>query len=262
MTGARGARGPSGGRRIGRRIGQMLLALLLVFLLIWGLLFLRALVLRPHAAQQEATAGLEWARAELAGLSAEDAAALDAEFGQRLGTTRTVHCGVEPSDAGWWTVDHRNTCTLREIEVRAVPAAMEEPAGVATALLADVSAWQGEPAYLVVPDPRCDPAAEARVEADAQSAPFRSDIDLAAVVVEGLPALREGCLDEPGPSHRAVGAVSLELPESAPPAEGAGARLVVVREARLSDTSLGCLPLPIFCQPAVDEPQLPDALKG
>ena len=69
-----------------------------------------------------------------------------------------------------------------------------------------------------------------------------------------------------------VRAVAQDAPEAADraanrlrdaPSPPDGARLlVVVRHARISSSSLGCLPLPVFCEPTADEPQLPDALKG
>ena len=69
-----------------------------------------------------------------------------------------------------------------------------------------------------------------------------------------------------------VRAVAQDAPEAADraanrlrdaPSPPDGARLlVVVRHARISSSSRGCLPLPVYCEPTADEPQLPDALKG
>jgi hypothetical protein len=143
-----GSRRRSEGKRaasqIGRRVGQVLLALVLMVLLIWGLMFLRALVPRPHPAQHAATAGLEGADA----------------------------------------------------------------------------------------------------------------------VVDDLRALYEDCVDEPGPSLRGIGAETLELPQSAPLPDASGPRLVVVREVRLASSDLGCLPLPMACEPAVAAPRLPEVARG
>ena len=148
-------------------------------------MFLRALVLLPRIAQAEASQGYELMSEEFTRLSGADAEALDAEVGAPLGTVRTVTCAVEPSDRGGFVADHRNDCTLRRLEVRAV----------------------------------------------AQDAPEAAD--------RAANRLR----DAPSPPD--------------------GARLlVVVRHARISSSSLGCLPLPVFCEPTADEPQLPDALKG
>ncbi|SLN05215.1 hypothetical protein FM106_30140 [Brachybacterium faecium] len=148
-------------------------------------MFLRALVLLPRTAQAEASQGYELMSEEFTRLSGADAEALDADVGAPLGTVRTVTCAVEPSDRGGFVADHRNDCTLREPEVRAVP----------------------------------------------QDAPEAAD--------RAANRLR----DAPAPPD--------------------GARLlVVVRLARISSSSLGCLPLPVVCEPTADEPQLPDALKG
>src|SRR5699024_12037871 len=51
------------------------------------------------------------------------------------------------------------------------------------------------------------------------------------------------------PTARALGAISAEDPSSTEPTVPEGARLlVVVREARVSSSPLGCLPLPLFCE--------------
>src|SRR5699024_5421956 len=146
-TAAADGAGPSGGgapgrrpagRRIGRRVGQVLLALVLVALLIWGIGLFRVLGPLPRAAQgqagrraadglqarpaqEQADQGYEHVLEEFTRLAAADAEVLDAEFGAPLGTLRTVTCSVEPSDRGWFVAEHRNDCSLRELEVRAVP---------------------------------------------------------------------------------------------------------------------------------------------
>src|SRR5699024_3152680 len=117
--GAQGRRSP--GRRVGRRVGQVLLALVLVALLIWGISFFRVLVLLPRTAQEQAYHVYEHVLEEFTRVVAADADVLDAEFGAPLGTLRTVTCSVEPSDRGWCVAEHRNDCSLREFEVRAVP---------------------------------------------------------------------------------------------------------------------------------------------
>ena len=247
-------------RRIGRRIGLVLLARLLALLLIWALMFLRVLVWRPHVAQQEATAGLERARSELDRLAAADGAALNERFGAPLGTTRTVLCELGRVESGWWVVGHSNSCTLREVEVRAVPEDRPGPAREAIRLLADVPAWEGERyGGLIRAGATCAPAAATRVEVEQ---PGLSDVQLAAVAVEDLGALHEDCVEEAGASARAIDAAGAALPESAPPADTPGDRLVVVREVGFSHTELGCLPVPLVCEPAVSEARLPDIGSG
>lgn len=247
-------------RRIVRRIGQALLAAVLVVLLIWGVMFLRAFVLLPRTAQQEASDGYELITEEFTRLAAADAELLDAAFGPALGTERTVHCAVEPADSGWFTVDHYNECALREIELRAVPEDVSDPGARAGALLGEAEAWQGEAEHLVVGEEGCTVAGESRLPADAAVPVNQPDIALAAVVV-AEPGDLDSCLTDPGPSARALGSATAEVPGSSLAAIPDGARLlVVVREARISSSSLGCLPLPVFCEPAVSEPRLPDPL--
>lgn len=249
-------------RRIGRRFGQVLLALLLVALLIWGAMFLRVLILLPRTAQHQANQGYELMLEEFTRLAAADAAVLDEEFGAPLGTVRTVACSVEPSDSGWFVADHRNDCSLRELEVRAVPEAEQDAAVRAASLLKQSQTWQGEAGYLLAAESRCEQAGEVRVPADDSVPVAQPSIDLAALVVEDLDAL-DPCLRDRVPGARTLGAITVQDPDSTEPTVPQDARLlVVVREARISSSSLGCLPLPVFCEPPTDEPQFPDALKG
>lgn len=249
-------------RRIGRRIGQVLLALLLVALLIWGVMFLRVHVLLPRTAQREANQGYELMLEEFAQLAAADAEVLDAEFGAPLGTVRTVAFSVEPSDRGWFVADHRNDCSLRELEVRAVTAVEQDAVERAASLLEEEHVWQGDAGYLLAAEPSCATAGEARIPADDGVPVPQPSIDLGALVVEDLDEL-DPCVSDHGPSARTLGAITAQDPRSTVPTVPEDARLlVVVREARLSSSSLGCLPLPLFCQPATDQPQLPDAVTG
>ncbi|WP_394215307.1 hypothetical protein [Brachybacterium vulturis] len=249
-------------RRIGRRIGQVLLALLLVALLIWGLMFLRVYVLLPRTAQREANQGYELMLEEFAQLAAADAEVLDAEFGAPLGTVRTVACSVEPSDRGWFVADHRNDCSLRELEVRAVTGDEQDAVERTVSLLEAEQAWQGDAGYLPAAESSCAPAGDVRIPADDGVPVPQSSTDLAALVVEDLDDL-DSCLHDHGPSARTLGAITAQDPRSTVPAAPEDARLlVIVREARISSSSLGCLPLPLFCQPATDQPQLPDAVTG
>lgn len=260
-TANRGLQGP-GRRRIGRRIGQILLALLLVALLLWGAMFLRVLVLLPRDAQEQANQGYELMLAEFTQLAAADAEVLDAKFDAPLGTLRTVVCSVEPSDSGWFVADHRNDCSLRELEVRAVPEDAQDAAERADAQLEETQTWQRESGYLLPAETPCEQAGEARIPADDSVPVTQPSIDLAALVVDDLDAL-DSCVRDHGPSARTLGAITAQDPRSSAPTPPEGARLlVVVREARISSSSLGCLPLPLFCQPPVDQPQLPDALNG
>ncbi|MDN5822438.1 MAG: hypothetical protein L0H39_13255, partial [Brachybacterium sp.] len=254
--------GSSGRGLIGRRIGQVVLALLLVALLVWGVMFLRVFVLLPRTAQHEASEGYELMLEEFAQLATADADVLDAKFGAPLGTVRTVVCSVEPSDRGWFVADHRNGCSLRELEVRAVPAGGQSTAEQAGSLLEEEQAWQADAGYLLAAESPCVPVGEARVPADDGVPVPQPSIDLAALVVEDLDEL-DSCVSAHGPSARTLGAITAQDPRSTVPTVPEDARLlVVVREARLSSSSLGCQPLPIFCQPATDQPQLPDAVKG
>lgn len=246
--------------RIGRRIGQLLLAALLVALLVWGAMFLRSFVLLPRTAQQEASDGYALMTEEFTRLAAADAELLDAEFGPVLGAERTLHCAVEPADSGWFTVDHLNQCILREIEVRAVPEEVTDPRPRAEAVLGDADAWQAEPGYLDLEEESCSLAAQARLAADEAIPVALPDISLAAVVVSEKGEL-DSCLADPGPGARALGSMTVQAPGSTLTEVPDGTRLlVVVREARISSSSLGCLPLPVFCEPAVSEPQLPAVL--
>lgn len=246
-------------RRLGRRAGRVLLVAALVALLIWGVMFLRVLVLLPHTAQQEASEGYELIAEEFAGLAAADAELLEAEFGPALSIERTVHCAVEPSDSGWFTVDHHNRCTLREIELHAVPEGVDDPGARASALLGEAEAWQGEAGYLIGGEESCAVAGQSRVPADDAVPVNRPNISLAAVVV-AEPGGLDSCLTDLGPSARALGSATAEVPGSSTTIPDGARQLAVVREARISSSSLGCLPLPVFCEPAVSEPQLPDVL--
>lgn len=248
--------------RIGRRIGQVLLALLLVSLLVWGVMFLRVFVLLPRTAQDEASEGYELMLEEFAQLAAADAAVLDPEFGAPLGTVRTVDCAVDSSDRGWFVADHRNDCSLREIEVRGVPEGATDPAVRATALLDEVEAWQGDPGYLFTADAQCTGAGESRLPADDRVPVNLPNIDLAAVVVADLDAL-DSCLDDYSRSPRTLERTTFQDQRGSAPTVPDGTQLlIVVRDARISSSSMGCLPLPMFCQPAVTAPQLPAGLDG
>lgn len=245
-------------RRLGRRAGRVLLVAALVVLLIWGVMFLRVLVLLPHTAQQEASEGYELTAEEFAGLAAADAELLEAEFGPALSIERTVHCAVEPADSGWFTVDHHNRCTLREVELRAVPESVDDPGARASALLGEAEAWQGEAGYLIGGEESCAVAGQSRLPADGTVPGSAPNLSLAAVVVEE-PGDLDSCLTDLGPSARALGSATAEVPGGSAAAGPDGTRLLaLVREARISSSSLGCLPLPIFCEPAVSEPRLPD----
>lgn len=254
-------RGP-GRRRIGRRIRQALLALLLVALLIWGAMFLRAFVLLPRAAQDQANEGYELMLEEFTRLAAADADVLDVEFGAPLGVLRTVVCSVEPSDSGWFVSDHRNDCSLRELEVRAVPADEQDAAERAGSMLEDVEAWSADAGYLLLAESSCEQAGAARIPADTDVPVAQPSIDLGALVVQDIDAIGS-CLRDHGPSTRTLGAITVEDPRSeVPTVPEATTLLVVVRHARISSSSLGCLPLWVFCRPTVDQPRIPDVLTG
>lgn len=270
-TAAADGAGPSGGgapgrrpagRRIGRRVGQVLLAFVLVALLIWGILFFRVLVLLPRTAQEQADQGYELMLKEFTRLAAADADVLDAEFGAPLGTLRTVTCSVEPSDRGWFVAEHRNDCSLRELEVRAVPDGGHDAGARAASLLEAGRAWQAEPGHLLTAESSCETADEARIPADSDVPVAQPSIDLAALVADDLDAL-DPCLQDSGPTARTLGALSVQDPSSTEPTVPDGTRLlVVVREARISSSPLGCLPLPLFCEPPTDQPRLPDPVTG
>ena len=258
--GAQGRRSP--GRRVGRRVGQVLLALVLVALLIWGISFFRVLVLLPRTAQEQADQGYEHVLEEFTRLAAADAEVLDTEFGAPLGTLRTVTCSVEPSDRGWFVAEHRNDCSLREFEVRAVPDGEHGAGAQSASLLEESAAWQAEPGHLLTAESSCEAVGEARIRADDDIPVAQPSIDLAALVVDDLDAL-EPCLRDSGPTARTLGAISVEDPSSTEPTVPDGTRvLVVVREATTSSSPLGCLPLPVFCESPTDQPRLPDPVTG
>ncbi len=235
---------------------------MLVVLLIWGVLFFRVLVLLPRTAQEQADQGYELVLKEFTRLAAADAEVLDAEFGAPLGTLRTVTCSVEPSDRGWFVAEHRNDCSLREFEVRAVPDGEHGAGAQSASLLEESAAWQAEPGHLLTAESSCEAVGEARIRADDDIPVAQPSIDLAALVVDDLDAL-DSCVRDVGPTARALGAISAEDPSSTEPTVPEGARLlVVVREARVSSSPLGCLPLPVFCESPTDQPRLPDPVTG
>lgn len=256
QNGSVAARPTGRARRLGRRIIQVVLAVAVVMLLIWALMFLRAFVLLPHAAQQEATTGLQHARENLEQLAADDADVLDAEVGAPSGTVRTISCAVGPVDQGWFVDDHLNQCTLLEMEIRQVPEGADATAGIAGEL-SEVEAWQGKDAFLLDTD-SCEEIAGSRTAADERIPVSSPQVSLAVVRVGSLDALDE-CLRDPGPSARSLDAETLSDPTSTQPDVAEDAELlVVVRSLRISNSSLGCLPLPVFCQPATTTVQMPD----
>ncbi|MGP9538888.1 hypothetical protein ACT3SP_12810 [Brachybacterium sp. AOP43-C2-M15] len=253
-------------RRMRRLLARLVLGLLLVIALVLSLMLLRVHLLLPRTAQQEATEGYERASSAFADLAAADAAALDDEFGAPLGTSRTVACSVGTAEQGWFVVDHLNTCVLREVETRAQSGALEDSAARAAQLLSGVPAWQEQEGYLLSPDPSteesggsaCASVVESRLPADDGVSGREESIDLAAVVLAD-PGSLDPCLRGMSAGGRALEESIVEVPNGAEEidTDGGGA-LVVVRETRLSSTSLGCLPLPLFCEPATTTPRLPD----
>lgn len=242
-----------------RRGVRILLALLLVGVLLWGAMFLRATVLRPRAAQQEAADALALAEADLDALAQEDAAALDPELGAPVGSTRTLQCALEPSDRGWFVADHQQRCVVHEVEVRVVPQDLADPAARSGALLEDEAGWVQEAGPLVLAGTDCTIVGEASAPADEQLEVMTPEVHRAALLVDDLDGV-EGCLDPDAPSSRALDSASRELASTPVPADASGQRLlVIVRQELITNTSLGCLPLPLFCEPPVSSVQMPDA---
>lgn len=242
-----------------RRAARILLAVILVGVLLWGAMFLRATVLRPRAAQQEATGALALAEADLDALAQEDAAALDPELGAPVGRTRTLQCALEPTDQGWFVADHRQRCTVHEVEVRAVPLDLADPSARTGALLEQEAGWEQESGPLVLAGTDCTIVGEDSVPADDQLEVMIPEVHVAALLVDDLDEV-EGCLDPDAPSLRALDSDSRELASTPVPADASGQHLlVIVRQELITNTSLGCLPLPMFCEPPVSGVRMPDA---
>lgn len=242
-----------------RRGARILLALLLVAVLLWGALFLHATVLRPRAAQQEAADGLALAETDLDALAQTDAAALDPAFGAPVGRSRTLQCSLEPSDQGWFVADHQQRCVVHEQEVRVVPAGLADPSAASGALLEDEAGWTGEAGPLVLAGTDCTIVGEDSAPADERLEVAGPEIHRAALLVEDLAEVDE-CLRQAGPSSRALDSAARELAATPVPSDASGQRLlVIVRQEQITSTSLGCLPLPLFCEPPVTSVRMPEA---
>ncbi|MGY5766661.1 hypothetical protein ACXET9_15875 [Brachybacterium sp. DNPG3] len=261
-------------RRLRKRIGIMLCAVLLVAVLIWAVALAQVTLVLPYAAKRDAEAGLSAGMKELERLAGEDAAALDATFGAPIGAERTLRCTIDRIDSGWFTTDHRQRCELLEIEYRRVPA---EPADApltteesAARLLGATGAWSDESAG--TPGEKLDDQGacrqvlgatadlrragprgggmpiehpEARLHAVVLTDP-RSAVDCAAPFRGGRPPVDE----------RTITDDRMHAPDDLDSLAGIPL-LVVARSVRVSSSSLGCLPLPVFCEPPTTHVRMP-----
>lgn len=240
-----------------RRAAKILLALLLVSVLLWGVMFLRATVLRPNAAQQEAADALALAESDLDTLAQVDATALDQELGAPVGRTRTLACTLEPTDQGWFVAGHRQRCEVHEVEVRVVPSDLADPETRSGALLEEAG-WEPEHGPLALTGTECAIVGEDSVPADEHLDVMTPETHLAALLVDDLTEV-EDCLSMDVPTSRSLDASSRELASTPVPADAAGQRLlVIVRQELITNTSLGCLPLPLFCESPITSVRMPD----
>lgn len=239
--------------------GRVVLALLLVALLIWAGLFTRVFLWLPWSAQKEANTGLHAAMADLPPLVDADAEALDPEFGEPVVTKRFVDCRVYPADRGWFVADHKQNCHLWEIEHRVVPEDAASPVDAAAEQLQQVDAWAEAEGMTPRERETCTLVAESAAPASEQIPVWSKEVRLFAVVSTGPDGFRE-CVPTPGKGIRDLDAVIVDDPnadrtDAAVPADAQ--QLVIVRQVWISNSSLGCLPLPVFCEPATTDVRPP-----
>lgn len=256
-------------RGLGRRIGIVLCAIVLVVALIWGVALVQVTLLLPRNAQRDATAGLAAGVAELADLAAADAAILDEEFGEPVGAERRLRCAIHPVDSGWFTSDHRQRCTLIEVEYREVPVGPTDQrltaAEAAALTLRSVDSWSegdGATGELLGDDGTCQEVLRSEVDSSGDGHGFPIDdpeADLHAVLVTD-PAAVEDCALPYLISARLLDERTITDPSaSAPELPDGAVSLVIVRSMKVSSSSLGCLPLPVFCQPPTTSVRMPDS---
>lgn len=241
---------PTRPRRILRALAKVAPGVVVLILVIWAGLFFRVLVILPSAAEDDATTGLQAALAELPPLAQADASVLDPDYGPPVATRREVDCAVEPSDQGWFVADHTQSCRLWELEYRVVPAG--ESAGTAAEQLRGTPAWSEAGSATPRQRDTCTLAAESWVPASENIPVWSREVRMHAVVTTDPDGYRD-CVHRQASTGRTLDSRTVTDPategQRIDVPEGTEL-LVIVREVWISTSSLGCLPLPLFCQPA------------
>ena len=212
------------------RIVLIVIAALLALWLAWYLL--QPVVLRNRASA-DAAAGVQQHRAAFESEVEQDEALLRPVLGEPAGARYGYVCEVVHDDQGWIVSDWRQECSLRSQTW--YPATQS-----VTALEAAIAAR---------------PGAEARFGERFTKSPARDCSRLfsvgrdTATVIYRDPACAQPFSD---PTTRFAAVDWTTLPAGVP---AAGQNyLVVTREQRISNTSLGCAPTPLFCQAPFENP--------
>ena len=177
---------------------------------------------------------------------------LDPVFGPPVVTIQEVDCEIAPRDRGWILAEHAQDCHLWELEYPTVPADVDDPEGAVLAQLEDTPAWSAAPQASSGQRTGCREIAESSVPAN-ENIPVRNRQVRLFATTTATPDGYLPCVPRSGNAHRSLGELTVTDPAAtisrADLPEGVEL-LVIVREVWISSSSLGCLPLPPFCEPA------------
>lgn len=208
---------------------MLTVAALLALWLVW---YLVQPVLLRHRASAEAAVGVQAQRSGFEAAMANDAAALEPVLGTASAVRFGYICEVVHDDQGWIVQQWRQQCSLRALSVYPVTAAL-------TALESQIAA---------LPDAQARFGTRWKGGAHACISLFNRAQDGAAV------AYRDSSCEplRPDPSNGFASVDWSSFPAGVPAATAP--YVLVTRTERVSNTELGCAPLPVFCQAPFEQP--------